>query len=632
MKSLAHYRNVIAASHDAVMAALSFLLAIYLRLGPENIGQAEPYLLPGVIIFTCICLSVFTWMRLYRGLWRYASFQDLLQTIKAVSLAVAIFFLVMFQFTRLENMPRSIMFINWLLLVGMLTGPRLIYRALKDGSISWVLSKEQSLRVPVVLVGAGDAAEQFVREQLRNPHATYEVVAIMEDNPLYAGSSIYGIRIYGGIEELGVVLRKLERKGKNPQRIILSDRRYKGKKLQEILRQTDAMGVSLGRLPVLGTVERQLVQTGAIQPVAVEDLLGRPQQVHGREAMQALVSGKVVLVTGAGGTIGSELCRQLITLSPRQIILYEQSEYALYSIDQELEAKKTSVLRVSILGDVRNTEQLNAVFADYLPQLVFHAAAIKHVPLAEINPLAAIATNILGTKAVAETCMRYDVEAMTMISTDKAVNPTNVMGATKRLAERYIQAMGAASANKQRTRFITVRFGNVLASTGSVVPLFQKQLAGGGPLTVTHPDMVRYFMTVREAVELVITATSEATHSNESASTYVLDMGEQVKIVELARQMIRLSGYVPEVDIAIQFTGLRTGEKLYEELHYKDEQKMQTSTHSIFRVTSPAPELELLQKTLAELEEICKAQDGDQAKNFLSRTIKEYQPSIEGAA
>ncbi|MGH7004939.1 MAG: UDP-N-acetylglucosamine 4,6-dehydratase family protein, partial [Alphaproteobacteria bacterium] len=371
-----------------------------------------------------------------------------------------------------------------------------------------------------------------------------------------------------------------------------------------------------------------------LRPIALEDLLGRPQAVLDRPAMQALSAGKRVLVTGAGGSIGSELVRQISDHGPARLALLDSSEYHLYEIDQELGRRHPQLARAALLADVRDARRLNALMAAERPEIVFHAAALKHVPMVEAHPDEGVLTNAMGTRIVADACVKHGVGAMIGISTDKAVNPSSVMGASKRLAEQYCQALDLAEAKKEHgTHFVTVRFGNVLGSTGSVVPLFQKQLAEGGPLTVTHPDVDRYFMTVREAVELVLMASAVgASDRRMSGKVFVLDMGQPVKIVELARQMIRLAGKRPERDIKIAFTGLRPGEKLREELLHAQEDLVPTGARGNLLASPRTSDLKLLARAFDDLERHARAGATAEALALLKHLVPEYRPTANGAA
>jgi FlaA1/EpsC-like NDP-sugar epimerase len=615
-------RNLIAAAHDAGMAAASFLLAVWLRLGEGQMDQVQDYLRYDTLLFTLICMSVFISMRLYRGLWRYASMRDLIAIIKAVSLSILVFAVVMFVVNRLEGIPRSVLFINWMLLLVLLGGPRFAYRAWKDHSLSW-MTLDEVVKVPVLLIGATDNAERFIRDMARDAHAPYRPVAIVDDDINRKGRTIHHVPIYS--RDLPKIVGKLESRGLRPQKIILTDASMTGEAVSRLLTITDSLNIPLARLPKPGEVRAGLTDKREVQPIAVEDVLGRPQNVLDRPSMQRLIEDETVLVTGAGGTIGSELSRQIAGLKPSRLILLDAGEFNLYQIDREMRAAYPYLSIVSLLADVRDTKHISRIFEEWKPTLVFHAAAIKHVPLSEINAEEAILTNVLGAMNVAEACQKYAVKAMVMISTDKAVNPTNVMGASKRLAETFCQAQGNRDGN---THYVTVRFGNVLGSTGSVVPLFESQLAKGGPLTVTHPDMTRYFMTVREAVELVLQATAlGADMKDRHECVFVLDMGKPVKIVDLAQQMIRLAGLKPGEDIEIVFTGLRPGEKLYEELFYTNENLAKTAHESITLAAPKRADITLLQAGIETLLTACRERNTTEARRLLKTLVPEYVPA-----
>jgi O-antigen biosynthesis protein WbqV len=364
-----------------------------------------------------------------------------------------------------------------------------------------------------------------------------------------------------------------------------------------------------------------------IKPVAVEDLLGRPQQPLDRVAMKALVRGRRVMITGAGGTIGSELVRQIADNDPSQLILFDASEYQLYQIDMAMGEEHPTMPRDAVLGDVRDALRVQGTMQRLRPELVFHAAALKHVPMVEANPMEGVQTNVLGSRIVADACRAAGVDCMVQISTDKVVNPTNVMGATKRVAECYIQALDPISRAEGGTRFVVVRFGNVLGSTGSVVPLFRRQLQAGGPLTVTHPDVTRYFMTVREAVELVLQAAVVGTEDAEAAGRiFVLDMGQPIKVLDLARQMIQLAGLRPDKDIQIKFTGLRPGEKLFEELLHGGEAELPTRAPGMTLAAPRAGNLDDLQSALDVLEKAARAGQRDTVLRILTELVPEYTP------
>ena len=615
-------RKYIAVMHDLLMAAISIHIALYMRLGDNYVLFAKGYLLPSTAVFATLVVTIAMLMRLHQRFWRYASMQDLMVITKVVTISVVVFYLTLFLFTRLHNVPRSVPFIHWMILMGMLGGPRLLYRMFKERSIAVDISQQR--KVPVLLIGAGDDAELFLREMQRNPDSPYRVVGIVDDRKESHGRNLHGVRIWGDSSGIKQVVDKLAAKDEAPQRLIITDRHIDGAQMRYLLELSEQIGIPLGRLPRLSEISNGLSEALEIKPIAVEDLLGRAQNTYDKSSMKELVAGKVVMVTGAGGSIGSELCRQISSFEPRILVLFEMSEYNLYQLEQELEASYPHQQRHYILSDVRDEESLNHIIRTHKPEIVFHAAAIKHVPIAEANPEETVLTNIFGTKYLADACITHGVAAMVMISTDKAVNPTNVMGATKRAAESYTQALGQEY-NDGATKFITVRFGNVLGSTGSVVPLFQKQLAAGGPITITHPEMVRYFMTIREAVELVIYAATMGVSQAESNGTiFVLDMGQPVRISDLAMQMIKLAGLRPDIDIKIEYTGLRPGEKLFEELFHFSENVVKTAHDSIMRSAPRSVKLAMLKQLFVQLHAAAQQRQKDDVLKQLKQIVPEF--------
>ena len=627
-------RPLVAALHDLVMAAASFGLALYLRLGDRMMSFAGDFVVEGTVLFTFICGVVFWRMRFYRALWRYASVNDLIALTKGVSLAILIFVPILFLATRLDAYPRSAMVINWFVLLALLGGPRFLYRLIKDRGFSRITQATSPAGVPVLLVGAGDAAEVFIREMSRGvAQAPYRVVGVVDDDPGFVGGQIHGVRVFAGTTDIAAVVDKLTRRGERPQRLILSVR-LEGERVRALFDAADELGLTLARLPRLTEFQSGVDGPIEVRPIAIEDVLGRPQAVLDGAAMGALIEGRRVLVTGAGGTIGAELSRQIAAYGPAHLALFDNAEFNLYQIDGEIARRHPALSRSAILGDVRERRRIDVALAEVRPELVFHAAAFKHVPMVEAHPEEGVLTNVAGTRNVADACRSAGIATMVMISTDKAVDPSSVMGATKRIAELYCQALGAAAGD---TRFITVRFGNVLGSTGSVVPLFQRQLAAGGPLTVTHPDMTRYFMTVREAVELVLEAAtieggqagSEA--GGEAGEIFVLEMGEPVRIEDLARQMIRLAGLQPGADIAIEYIGVRPGEKLHEALFHADENPAPTGHTGILRATSTPADLETLRRLVMDLAAAAEARNTDQTLALIRRLAPTYAPGDERA-
>ena len=615
------------------MAAVSLAVALYLRLG-DGLLDYEPRLTATYVVsFTLIAACVFLLTGLYRGIWRYASLPDLFNIARAVSFTVLAFLPVMFVLTRLEALPRSTLLIDWFVLVALLGAPRLAYRLFKDRGLDHVLERVKHQSVPVLLISAKDGADTFIREMRRDPHAVYRVVGVLADTPSRVGREIYRVPILGTIDALETVVAQLDRRGKRPQKLIITAQNLPGHQVRRLLDRADALAIPLARLPRLTDFERNLDNPGrVIEPIALEDLLGRSQAVLDREGMARLIRGRRILVTGAGGTIGAELTRQIAALSPGRLVLLDNSEFALYSIETELRERFPTLSPVSLLRDVRDRAQIDEVAAAEKPEIVFHAAALKHLPMVEANPIEGVLTNVVGSRNVAEAARAFGSVLVVMISTDKAVNPTSVMGATKRVAESFCQALDLHEARRrsplsQGTRYVTVRFGNVLGSTGSVVPLFQRQLAAGGPLTVTHPEVTRFFMTVREAVELVLQASALGPDSgvpDSRGKIFVLDMGEPVRIVDLADQMIRLAGLRPGRDIGIEFIGLRSGEKLHEELFHPAEPLVPTGNPAIRLAAPRTADYAMLARSIDELEENARARREERALQLLGRLAPEY--------
>ncbi|MEQ8388734.1 MAG: nucleoside-diphosphate sugar epimerase/dehydratase [Alphaproteobacteria bacterium] len=613
--------------HDIVMAALSFLAALYLRLGDQIWSYAPEVIWQDGLIFVVVTAIVLRASGVYRGIWRYASLNDLMAIGRGVTLSILIFVPILFLLNRGQDFPRSVVVINWFVLIIMLGASRFLYRAYKDRRLDLKLALTDMRRVPVLLIGAGDTAELFIRDLGRDPEASYRIVGILDDKGARVGRDIHGIKVLGTADELEPALARLAAQGEAPERIVIANRAMDGQRIRAILDVAERRNIPLSRLPSLTDFRPGGEEKPEIRPVAIQDLLGRPQAVLHREDMRALIEGKRVLVTGAGGTIGGELVRQIGGFNPAALHMLDHGEYLLYAIDLEIGERLPGLPRHKILADVRDANRVREVFQQIDPQIVFHAAALKHVPIVEENPSEGVLTNVIGTRNVADAAFDHGVEVMVMISTDKAVNPVNVMGASKRLAEAYCQALDRENSP---TRFVTVRFGNVLGSTGSVVPLFERQLHAGGPLTVTHPEVKRYFMTVREAVELVLEASTLRYRENiNSGKLFVLDMGEPVLIADLARQMIRLAGLREGSDIRIEYVGLRPGEKLSEELFHSDESLMPTP-HGAIRLAAPrAGELAQLRAGIARLEEMALAWDDAACRATLAELVPEYGASAQ---
>ncbi|MDD3370955.1 MAG: nucleoside-diphosphate sugar epimerase/dehydratase [Alphaproteobacteria bacterium] len=621
-------RQVIAFVHDVSVAAASFWLALYLRTGGDFSGISLEGATVASMIFTATCAGVFWLQGQHRSVWAFVSLRELLGILRGSTLAVALFLAITFATTRLEGVPRTVPFMAWFIMTAGLGGSRVLFRLLRERRLSSLWERSGGGRVSVLLVGAGDEADIFLRAVGANPQAPYHVVGILGENQHRVGRTIQGVKVLGTADDLRAVVDTLRERMMAPSRLILtrSVSRFNGGIVSRLLEEAAELGLSLSRVPDLAETRNDVGAAMTVQdrPLALEDLLGRPETKLDRGGIRAMVSGRRVLVTGAGGTIGSEIVRQIAALAPSHLTLVEFCEFNLYRIDLETKESFDGLSMRSFIGDVRDGVRMRQIMAEEKPDLVFHAAAIKHVPIAEDNIREAILTNAVGTRTVADCCLQSGCSAMVLISTDKAVHPSSVMGATKRLAEMYCQALDLSS---RGMRFVTVRFGNVLGSTGSVVPRFKEQLAKGGPLTVTHPDITRYFMTVREAVELVLQASSlSARPDDQRGKVLVLDMGEPVKIADLARQMIRLAGLRPDEDVKIAYTGLRPGEKLHEELFAEEEALIPSAADGVKLGKATTVDLDFLRQELDEYAASLRlGLDEEQCLAKLSELVSEFK-------
>lgn len=547
---------------------------------------------------------------LYRGIWMFASLPDLKRVLLAVGLSTAavMIFYVLYR-NEQQIVPRSLLVLYPILLTIYMGGGRAAYRMWKEHRLYGGLIAQGK---PVVIVGAGRGGAMLVRELERS--ADWRVVCLVDDDQSKWGRELSGNLVIGGIADLPEVLA-----AEKAAHVILAMPSAAAEARRLATNLSVAAGAHVFTVPGLEDVMAGRVAISSIRPVEIEDLLGREPVWIDTQHVAAMVAGKTVLVTGAGGSIGSELCRQLARFSPAQLVLYEHNEFALYSLEQWFALHVPEITVLPLAGDVKDAARLDEVFSAYRPQAVFHAAAYKHVPLMEVgNAWQAVRNNVLGTLRVAEMASRFGAERFVLISTDKAVNPTNVMGATKRLAEMVCEALHRQT---RGTQFGMVRFGNVLGSTGSVIPKFQEQIVRGGPVTVTHPEITRYFMSIPEAAQLVL----QAAAMGQGGEIFVLDMGEPVKIVELARKMIHLCGY-SDSEIRIEFTGLRPGEKLFEELLADAEQTCQTPHPKLRIARARAVDDDFLSNLLVWLAET--QQSDELVREVLTRWVPEYRPAL----
>lgn len=566
-------RKALAMLHDVLAASLAWYLSYLLRFNFELPENYATELQQTMYIVVPIEVAVFWSFNLYRGIWRYTSTIDLRKIIQAILLSSAVV-AFLFWMLRLEYViPRTVLVMNPLLLILMMGGSRFIYRLSKEDKLYDGFSRPGE---PVLVLGAGDAAASLARDLAKS--TDWRLVGFLDDDERKHGHMLNGIQILGGLDEVAEWSRQL-----GVEQVIIampSGTHQQRKRVVDLCNEANLKALTV---PSFDDLIRGKVAVSQLRSIELDDLLGRDPVVLDDAGLHALLSNKIVMVTGAGGSIGSELCRQIARFAPLRLILFESSEFALYTIEQELNRSYPKLELLSIIGDVRDEKRVNEIMQQHQPKVLFHAAAYKHVPLMERhNAWQAIQNNVLGTWMIARAAQHWGIEKFVMISTDKAVNPTNVMGASKRLAEMVCQAVQQQGRSKDEgksaTQFVVVRFGNVLGSTGSVIPKFRQQISHGGPVTVTHPEITRYFMSIPEAAQLVL----QAGLMGNGGEVFVLDMGEPVKIVDLAKDLIRLSGY-GEDEIKIEFTGLRPGEKLYEELLADNEHTLPTP-HSKLRI------------------------------------------------
>ncbi|UHD14206.1 polysaccharide biosynthesis protein [Thiocapsa bogorovii] len=596
-------------SHDLIMIPAAWLAAYWLRF---NLGRIPPEFvdsavssLPWVLV---IQGTVFWLFGLYRGVWRFASLPDLVRIVKAAVAGTVLVVVALFILNRTELIPRSVPVLFLGLQVILLAGPRLLYRWMKDHRLN--LSSGQR----VLIVGAGRAGEMLVRDMLRDASRSYFPVGFVDDKPRRQGGEVHGVPVLGLTEAIPDIVVS-----EDIDLLMLAVPSATAKEMRRLVELCEGTGRPLRTVPELHNLMTGQVSISQLRPVSIEDLLGRDPVSLDWEGIRAGLSARAVLVTGAGGSIGSELVRQIAAAVPSRLILIDNGEYNLYRIEMELLEHYPNLRFTRHLVDVADAAGLDAVFAAERPQIIFHAAAYKHVPMLEDQIRAAVRNNVSGTRIVSEAASRWACERFVLISTDKAVHPANVMGATKRVAEAICQALDQKSA----CRYITVRFGNVLGSAGSVVPLFSRQIEHGGPVTVTHPDIERFFMTIPEACQLIM----QAAVIGDGGEIFVLDMGEPVKIRYLAEQMIRLSGREPGEDISIHYIGLRPGEKLYEELFYDSEDLVPTR-HPKIRVARGSGGLIAAApaESVAALEQAAAVDDRSAMANILRAMLPEWHP------
>ena len=595
-----HYKNLIAISYDLLIALIAFPLALIVRLDSISIFSynIEKLAILLIVIFGLKLMSVFLY-KAHKGMWRFASINDLTLIIKTVSTATLLSILGVFFLTRLEGIPRSAFLIDWGLTIFLMSSPRFVFRV-------WKERRGASTGVKTLIIGAGRSGEQLIRDIKRTENAKMRIVGFLDDASTKQGRTLHGVSVIGNINSLAESINKT-----GAEQLIVAIPSASPRIISKILKDANTSGLKTLVSPGINDIVGGKVQVSQLRPIKIEDLLGRDPVKLDQSSITDMLNNKVVMITGGGGSIGSELCNQIIKFGPKKLIIFEMCEFFIYKTHMELSEKYPEAEIIPIVGDVRDLERVESVIKKFSPDIIFHAAAYKHVPMMELNPNEAIKTNVFGTKNVAKSASKFGVDKFVLVSTDKAVNPTNVMGSTKRIAEQICQSVSENS----RTKFAIVRFGNVLGSAGSVVPRFWKQIEKGGPITVTHPDITRYFMSIPEACQLVL----QTGALSRGGEIFVLDMGEPIKIVHLAQGMIRLSG-MTEDDIEIKFTGLRPGEKLYEEL-LADKESTIPTPHEMIRIAKATkPDSSFISQV--ERIEPC-----ENIREIIKKLVPEYAPA-----
>jgi len=595
------------------------------------IPQQQLHLLLWILPFVLLTKVIsFFYFDLYRGMWRFTSITDLFNIIKGSTISTLfIICFILFSPHRFLGFPRSVFAIDWCLTILFIAGFRLVIRiyfvhAIDNGSWTEVvkaffriLARKKIAKKNLLIVGAGRCGEKMFREIHDNATLHYHVVGFADDDPLKIGRKIHGLPVMGPVNDIAFATKKL---GANE--ILIAVPSANSQQMRYIVEHCEKCGISFKTVPGMGEFINGKVTVNAIRDVAYRDLLGREIISLDEKKIGSILRNKNVLVTGAGGSIGSELCRQICRFKPKKIVMFERAESPLHAIELELKQDYQEVQVLPILGDVQDKDQLDKTFEANRPHIVFHAAAYKHVPMLEMQPWRAIDNNVIGTQNLVNISTNYNVARFVFVSTDKAVRPANVMGASKRLSEMLVQAKNGCGVSD--TKFMIVRFGNVVGSVGSVVPLFKKQIQRGGPVTVTHPNVTRFFMTIPEACQLIL----QACVMGKGGEVFILDMGTPIKIDDMARDLVRLSGFEPDVDIKIEYVGLRPGEKLYEELISDGEGLLSTGHEKIMVLKGTECDLNLLNGGIDELASLAREQDGKNVKLKLKEFVPEYN-SVE---
>ena len=594
--------------HDLLWVMLAVTAAYYLRFNFQDIPAAN---LSGFKAFLLAAVPIhaltFWFYGCYRGVWRFASIPDFMRLAAAVATGMLMTVVVVFLYNRLDEVPRTVLVLYPILLLSGVGGIRIAYRAIADHGFRL----ETEAGTPAIVVGAGRAAEILLRDLRR--HGPYRPVAMVDDDSQKHGQDLHGVRIIGGIESLGEIARRYR-----VHHVLIAISHAPSELFDRILGQALDYDLKVSRMPDPAFFDAPGPSGTSLRPITVEDLLGRDPVDLDDDSITEVIGDHSILVTGGGGSIGSEVCRQVAAHSPRRLVIFDNSEFNLYRIEGELRMHFPDIDVRAVLGNVTDFQRVSTCMVRNGVDMVFHAAAYKHVPLVEDNPCEAARNNVIGTRTVADAAIRAGVRKFVLISTDKVVNPSSIMGASKRAAELYCQSLGSRSG----TQFITTRFGNVLGSCGSVVPLFEQQIESGGPVTVTDPEVTRYFMTVDEAVGLIL----QASAIGQGGEIFVMDMGKPVRIQELAEKMIRLCGKVPGRDVPIEYTGLRRGEKLHESLFYEQEELVGTSHPKLLLANCFPASQQWLEGEMHALEEVVAFGDARACVECLQRIVPDFRP------
>lgn len=609
---------------DIVLIFLSFYLSHLIRFdfsipnwAQESLLDVFPYLLAGKLI-------CFYFFEIYKGMWRYTSLNDLIAIVKASTSSTFIVVTFILFKNRFEMTPRSVFVIDLCLTIILLISLRVITRICFEKFTQDVrpmdilavfvnVFRKQKQTGGVIIVGAGDCGQKISREFIENPNVQSCVLGFLDDDLKKIGKKIHGIPVLNRIDDLEYTVKSTEANG-----VVIAIPSIGAERMRQIVELCKKSDIDFKVVPDMGELIDGRISISSIRNVEYRDLLGRAPVYLDKEEIGKYLKGKRVLVTGAGGSIGSGLTRQICRYAPEKLILFERAESPLYEIDLELKKNFKNIEIVPVLGDIQDREELYKIFGQIRPEIIFHAAAYKHVPMLEKHPWKAVQNNIIGTENMVDVSNFYGCDRFVLVSTDKAVNPTNVMGTSKRVAELLVQRK--SSSKEVKTNFIIVRFGNVIGSVGSVIPLFKKQIQEGGPVTVTHPRIIRYFMLIPEACQLIL----QAGAMGKGGEIFILEMGQPVKIDAMARDLIRLSGYEPDVDIKIEYTGLRPGEKLYEELMTDNEDVVPTGHKKILVLNSKKYDLENLLSSLKRLKDAANKRDVLLIKNLLENIVPEY--------